>query len=74
MGCTSAELVVGAVTAEVVTLAEHSAVYLLWVFSFLALTRSTDTFSIVAADARPIILAAVRVQIVCQKLILAALT
>jgi len=74
MGCTSAELVVGAVTAEVVTLAELSAVYLLWVFSFLALTCSTDAFSIVAADVRPVIHAAVRVQIVCQELILAALT
>ena len=70
---TSTELVVGAVTVEVVTLAVLATVDLGRVVSFLALTGATDTVSIVTADICAVVFAAVGIQILRSHLIFTAL-
>ena len=71
---TSTQLVVGAVTVEVVTLAELSAVAFLRVLPLLALTGSTHAVSVVAADVRAVVLAAVLVHVLAGHLVGATLT
>lgn len=71
---TSTEFVVGAVTVEVVTLAELSAVAFLRVLPLLALAGSTDAVSVVAADVRPVVLATVLVHVLAGDVVAAALT
>lgn len=70
----SAELVVRAITVEVVTLAVLAAVDLCGVVSLFAFTCATDTVSVVAADICTVISSAVGIQILSADLIFAALT
>lgn len=70
---TSAELVVGAVAIEVVTLAVFSAVDLSGVVSLLAFAGSAHAVAVVAADVGAVVLAAVGVQILRPNLVRAAL-
>lgn len=73
-GLTSAELVVGAVAVEVVTLAVLATVDLCRIVTFLAFTGSADTVTVVAADICTIVFSAVCVQVVSPDFIFAALT
>ena len=79
MGClpavalTSAQFVSGAVTVEVVTLAERAAVPLLRVVSLLALTRATHAVSVVAADVRAVVFTAGPVHVLRGHFVAAAL-
>lgn len=70
---TSTELVVGAVTVEVVTLAVLATVDLGRILPLLAFTSATDTVTIVAADVCAVVLPAVCIQILCAHFIFAAL-
>lgn len=73
-GLTSTEFVVGAVTVEVVTLAELPTVAFLWVLSLLTLTGSTHTVSVVAADVCTVVFTAALIQVFAGHLVGAALT
>lgn len=70
---TSAELVVGAVTVEVVALAELAAVDLCRILSLLAFAGAADTVAIVAADIRTVVFSAVGIQVLCPHFVFAAL-
>ena len=73
-GPTSTEFVAGAVTVEVVTLAELPTVTFFWVLSLFTLTGSTHTVSVVAADVCTVVLPTVSVQVVRPHLVCTALT
>lgn len=70
---TSAELVVGSVTVEVVTLAELAAVDLFGVVPLLAFAGAAHTVPVVAADIRPVVFTTVGVQVLRPHIVLAAL-
>lgn len=71
---TSTQLVVGAVTVEVVALAEFATVDLRRVFPLLAFTCTTDTVTVIAADIRTVVFSAVSIQVFCPHFVFAALT
>lgn len=71
---TSTELVVGAVTVEVVTLAVGAAVDLGGVLSLLTLAGAADAVPVVAADVGAVVLSTVGVQVLGSNLVFAALT
>lgn len=70
---TSAELVVGAVTVEVVALAVLAAVDLRGILSLLALAGAADAVAVVAADIRTVVFSAVGIQVLCPHFVFAAL-
>lgn len=70
----STELVVGAVTVEVVTLAVGAAVDLGGVLSLLTLAGAADAVPVVAADVGAVVLSTVGVQVLGSNLVFAALT
>lgn len=70
---TPAELVVVAVAAEVVALAEAAAVALLGVVPDLALAHAAHALPVVAADVRAVVLAAVAVHVLRGHVVAAAL-
>lgn len=72
-GLTSTELVVGAVTVEVVTLAVLAAVDLGRVLPLLTLARAAHAVAVVAADVGAVVLPAVGVQVLGAHLVFAAL-
>lgn len=69
---TATQFVAGAITAEVVTLAELAAVSLLRVFPVLALTSATHTVSIVAANVSSVVFATGLVHVFCGDVVTAA--
>lgn len=71
---TSTEHVVGAVTVEVVALAELAAVAFCGILPLFALAGAADAVSVVAADVGTVVFSAVCVQVLCVHVILAALT
>lgn len=71
---TSTQLVSGAVTVEIVALAELTAVPLLGVVSLLALARAAHTVSIVAADVSAVVFAAGPVHVLVGHIVAAAFT
>lgn len=71
---TSAELVVGPVTVEVVALAVLATVHFCEIVPLLAFTGAADAVAIVAADVRTVVFSAVGIQVLCAHFVFAALT
>lgn len=71
---TSAELVVGPVTVEVVALTVHATVDLCRIVPLLAFTGAADTVTVVAADICTVVFSAVGIQVLCAHFVFAALT
>ncbi len=71
---TSTEFIIGAVTVEVVTLAEFAAVAFFRIVSLLALAGATHALSVIAADVRAVVLAAVLVQVFGGHLVFSTFT
>lgn len=70
---TSAQLVVGSVTVEIVALAELAVVDLCRILSLLAFAGAADTVAIVAANICTVVLPALGVQVLSLTLVPAAL-
>lgn len=70
---TSAELIVGAVTVEVVTLAVFATVDLCRILPLLAFAGAADTVAIVATDICAIVFSAVGIQVLCPDFVFTTL-